>query len=179
MTIIIPDELVPLLRDGLYFDLHGQLEEAVALIEPRGRADIRAAVAGCLGRAKGTRALLDVLGWIEPVDRPSVVEVDVRRLYLLAHLLVKRRYHEHLTLSSPRLSQAPPASYSAPTSSSVAVLSARTFSPGGCSPPLSCCPSRRSRCATWPTWSATVSRPTSRGRSAGTTASRHLSFGPR
>jgi len=56
MTIIIPDELVPLLRDGLYFDLHGQLEEAGALIEPRGRADIRVAVDGCLTTAKGTRA---------------------------------------------------------------------------------------------------------------------------
>jgi len=33
MTIIIPDELVPLLRDGLYLDLHGQLGEAGALIE--------------------------------------------------------------------------------------------------------------------------------------------------
>jgi hypothetical protein len=39
MTIIIPDELVPLLRDGLYFDLRGQIEEAGALIEPRDRAD--------------------------------------------------------------------------------------------------------------------------------------------
>jgi hypothetical protein len=29
MTIVIPEELVPLLRDGL--DLHGQLEEAGAL----------------------------------------------------------------------------------------------------------------------------------------------------
>lgn len=30
MTIVIPEELVPLLRDELYFDLHGQLEEANA-----------------------------------------------------------------------------------------------------------------------------------------------------
>jgi hypothetical protein len=47
MTIVIPEELVPLLRDGLYFDLHGQLEEAGALVEPRGRADISDGVAGC------------------------------------------------------------------------------------------------------------------------------------
>jgi hypothetical protein len=103
--IIIPEELVPLLRDGLYFDLHGQLEEAGALIEPRGRADIRAAVAGCLGRAKGTRALLDVLGWIEPLDPPSIVEVDVRkhRLALLRTLLT-RIESEHGVEEDPEVS---------------------------------------------------------------------------
>lgn len=62
MTIAIPEELVPLLRDGLYFDLHGQLEEAGGLIEPRNRADISAGVAGCLARAEDARALLDVVG---------------------------------------------------------------------------------------------------------------------
>lgn len=37
MTIAIPEELVPLLRDGLHFDLHGQLEEAGGLIkQPHG-----------------------------------------------------------------------------------------------------------------------------------------------
>jgi len=40
MTIVIPEELVPLRRDGCYFD--GQLEEADSLIEPRNRADIGA-----------------------------------------------------------------------------------------------------------------------------------------
>ncbi len=51
MTIVIPEELVPLLRDGLYFDLHGQLEEAGSLVEPRGRANISDGVAGCLVRS--------------------------------------------------------------------------------------------------------------------------------
>jgi hypothetical protein len=70
MTIVIPEELVPLLRDGLYFDLHGQLEEANGLIEPRNRADISVGVVGCLARAEGARALLDVVGWIDPT-KPS------------------------------------------------------------------------------------------------------------
>ncbi len=70
MTIVIPEELVPLLRDGLYFDLHGQLEEAGALVEPRGRADISDGVAGCLARAERARALLDVVGWIHRSRRP-------------------------------------------------------------------------------------------------------------
>ena len=105
MHIVIPDELVPLLRDGLYFDLHGQLEEAGALIEPRGRADIRAAVDGCLSRAQGTRALLDVVGWIEPVDPPSVVEVDVRRhKTALLRMLLTRIESEHGVEEDPEVS---------------------------------------------------------------------------
>ncbi len=56
MIIVIPEELVPLLRDGLYFGLHGQLDEAGGLIEPRNRADISAGVAGCLARAEGASA---------------------------------------------------------------------------------------------------------------------------
>jgi hypothetical protein len=105
LHIVIPDELVPLLRDGLYFDLHGQLEEAGALIEPRGRADIRAAVNGCLARAKGTRALLDVLGWIEPVESPSVVEVDARKhRTALLRTLVTRIESEHGIEEDPEVS---------------------------------------------------------------------------
>jgi hypothetical protein len=76
MTIVIPEELVPLLRDGLYFDLHGQLDEASGLIEPRNRADDQRWVAGCLARAEGARALLDVVGWIDPIEAPTAVEVD-------------------------------------------------------------------------------------------------------
>jgi hypothetical protein len=104
MTIIIPDELVPLLRDGLYFDLHGQLEEAGALIEPRGRADIRVAVGGCLATANGTRALLDVVGWIEPID-VSVVEVDVRQhREALLRTLLTRIESEHGVEEDPEVS---------------------------------------------------------------------------
>ncbi len=76
MHIVIPDELVPLLRHELFNDLHSQLEEAGVLVVSRGQADIRAAVDGCLGRADGTRALLDAVGWIEPVDPPVVVEIS-------------------------------------------------------------------------------------------------------
>jgi hypothetical protein len=105
MHIVIPDELVPLLRDGLYFDLHGQLEEAGTLIEPRGRADIRAAVDGCLSRANGTRALLDVLGWIEPVDPPSIVEVDARKhKTALLRTLLTRIESEHGVEEDPETS---------------------------------------------------------------------------
>jgi len=104
MTITIPDELVPLLRDGLYFDLHGQLEEASGLIEPRGREDIRAPVDGCLARANGTRALLDVVGWIEPVE-PSVVEVDVRQHQeALVRTLLTRIESEHGIEEDPEVS---------------------------------------------------------------------------
>ena len=76
MTITIPAELVPLLRDGSYFDLHGQADEIGALVEPRERGgDIRAEVDERFVRANATRALLDVVGWLEPVEA-SRVEVN-------------------------------------------------------------------------------------------------------
>jgi hypothetical protein len=78
MTITIPPELVPLLRDGLYFDLHGCLDETSALVEPRDRGNIRAEVEERLARAEATRRLLDVVGWYEPEEGPPPVEVDVR-----------------------------------------------------------------------------------------------------
>jgi hypothetical protein len=77
MTVTIPIELVSLVRDGLYFDLDGQLQEASALVEPRDRGDIHEAVDACLARAIQTRAPLDAVGWIEPVEL-SAVEVDAR-----------------------------------------------------------------------------------------------------
>ncbi|MFI5003446.1 MAG: hypothetical protein ACHQE6_00385 [Solirubrobacterales bacterium] len=91
MTITIPAELVSLLRDGLRFDLHGQLDSTAALLEPRDRKDIRAEVDGGLARANGARALLNVVGWIEPVDEAFPVEVDVRehRDTLLRALLTR------------------------------------------------------------------------------------------
>ena len=105
MTIVIPEELVPLLRDGLYFDLHGQLEEANGLIEPRNRADISAGVARCLARAEGARALLDVLGWIDPIETPTAVEVDVRRHRdALLRALLTRIASEHSVEEDPEVS---------------------------------------------------------------------------
>ena len=106
MTIVIPEELVPLLRDGLYFDLHGQLEEAGGLIEPRNRADdISAGVADCLARAEGARALLDVVGWIDPIEAPMDVEVDVRRHHdALLRALLARIASEHGVEEDPEVS---------------------------------------------------------------------------
>ena len=49
-------------------------------------------------------------------------------------------------------------------------------SPDGWSPPPSCYPSPRSRCAMWRGWSAIVSRPTLHGRSGATTGFRRRSF---
>jgi hypothetical protein len=92
MTITIPPELVSLLRDGLRFDLHGQLDSIAALIEPRDRKDIRTEVDGGFARANGARALLDVVGWIEPVEGgPDAIDVDVRehRDALLRALLTR------------------------------------------------------------------------------------------
>ena len=104
MTIIIPDELVPMLRDGLYFDLHGQLEEAGSLIEPRGRADIRCPVDGCLARANSTRALLDVVGWIEPLE-VWTVEVDPQEhREALVRTLLTRIESEHSVEEDPEVS---------------------------------------------------------------------------
>ncbi len=77
MTITIPPELVPLLRDGAYFDLHGQSDEIGALVQPRDRGDIRAEVDERFVRGNAARALLDVVGWLEPVEA-SPVEVDAR-----------------------------------------------------------------------------------------------------
>ena len=104
MTIVIPEELVPLLRDGLYFDLHGQLEEAGALVEPRGRADISDGVAGCLARAERARALLDVVGWIDPIETPTEVEVDVREHHdALLRGLLTRISSEHSVEEDPEV----------------------------------------------------------------------------
>jgi hypothetical protein len=95
MTITIPSELVPLLRDGLYFDLHGQLEEAGALVEPRDRGDIREAVDERFARAEGTRRALDAVGWVEPVEA-SAVEVDAREHHdALLRALLTRVEVEH------------------------------------------------------------------------------------
>jgi hypothetical protein len=67
------------LRDGFFFDLYVQVEEASALIDPRKRGNIGNEVRACLARAKRTRALLDVVGWIEPVEAPTAVGVDARK----------------------------------------------------------------------------------------------------
>jgi hypothetical protein len=105
MVIVIPPELVSLVRDGLFFDLHGQVEDAGALIEPRGREDIRAAVDGCFARANGARALLDVVGWFEPVESPSALEVDAHRhREALMRALGTRVEVEHDTQKDPEAS---------------------------------------------------------------------------
>ena len=106
MTIVIPEELVPLLRDGLYFDLHGQLDDAGGLVEPRSRADISAGVAGCLARAECARALLDVVGWIDPIETPTDVEVDVRQHHdALLRALLTRITSEHSVEEDPEVSE--------------------------------------------------------------------------
>jgi hypothetical protein len=104
MSIVIPVELLPLLRDGLYFDLHGQLDGACSLIEPRNRADISDGVAGCLARAEGARALLDVLGWIDPIEAPTDVEVDVgQHRDALLRALLTRIASEHSVEEDPEV----------------------------------------------------------------------------
>jgi hypothetical protein len=105
MTIAISVELLPLLRDGLYIDLHGQLEAAGDLAELRNHADINAGVAGCLARAEGTRALLDVVGWIDPIEAPAAVEVDVRQHGdALLRALLTRIASEHSAEEDPEVS---------------------------------------------------------------------------
>lgn len=106
MHIVIPDALVPLLRNELFNDLHSQLEEAGVLVASRGQADMRAAVDGCLGRADGTRALLDAVGWIEPIDPPAIVEINVRRhRTTLLRALLTRIESEHSVEEDPEASE--------------------------------------------------------------------------
>ncbi|HSZ70593.1 MAG TPA: hypothetical protein VK756_09540 [Solirubrobacteraceae bacterium] len=76
MTIF--PELVPLVRDGLYFDLQGRLEEIDGAIRSRGRQDIRAVVEAGLDHVGEARALLDALGWLDMAGEQAV-EVDVSR----------------------------------------------------------------------------------------------------
>lgn len=78
MTLTIFPELVPLVRDGLYFDLHGCLEELDGAIRSRSRQDIRDVIGAGLAHAEGARALLDALGWRD-VAEERAVEVDVYR----------------------------------------------------------------------------------------------------
>ena len=78
MTITISPELVPLLRDGLYFDLQGHLEEMASAIEPRSHEDICEVVSRSVERANGAFALFDVVGWVAPAPERAV-EVDVLR----------------------------------------------------------------------------------------------------
>jgi hypothetical protein len=106
MHIVIPDELVPLLRRELFNDLHGQLEEAGVLVVSRGQADIRVAADGDSGRADGTRALLDAVGWIEPVDPPAIVEIDVRKhRTTLLRTLLTRIESEHSIEEDPEANE--------------------------------------------------------------------------
>ena len=72
MTITISAELIPLLRDGLYFDLHGHLDEMASAIEPRGREDICEVVSRSVERANGAFALFDVVGWVAPAQERAV-----------------------------------------------------------------------------------------------------------
>jgi hypothetical protein len=96
MTVVIPEELLPPLRDGLFFDLHIQVEEASALTDPRKRRNIGGEVRACLARANRTRALLDVVGWIEPIEAPTAVEVDARKhREALLRTLLARIESEH------------------------------------------------------------------------------------
>jgi hypothetical protein len=108
MTITIPSELVPLLRDGLYFDLQGQVDETSALVEPRDRGDIRAEVEERFARAEATRRLLDVVGWYEPEEGPPPVEVDVRehRGALLRALLTRVESEGDLAAADTMASEA-------------------------------------------------------------------------
>ncbi len=77
-TMTIFPELVPLVRDGLYFDLQGRLEEIDGAIRSRGRQDIRAVVEAGLDYAGEARALLDAMGWLDMAGEQAV-EVDVSR----------------------------------------------------------------------------------------------------
>ncbi len=78
-VITIPTEMVPLVRDGAYFDLSTQINEVDEEIESRVRRNISAGVDGGLARASGARALLDIVGWTDPVDgEPEVIDVDAR-----------------------------------------------------------------------------------------------------
>lgn len=108
MTITIPPELVPLLRDGLYFDLQGQVDETSALVEPRDRGDIRTEVEERFARAEATRRLLDVVGWYEPEEGPPPVEVDMRehRDALLRALLTRVESEGDLAAADKMASEA-------------------------------------------------------------------------
>jgi hypothetical protein len=77
-TMTIFPELVPLVRDGLYFDLQGRLEAIDGAIRSRHRQDIRAVIEAGFAYAEGARALLDVLGWLDMAGEQAV-EVDVCR----------------------------------------------------------------------------------------------------
>jgi hypothetical protein len=95
-TIVIPEELLPPLRDGLLFDLYVQVEEVSTLTDPHKRGNIAGEVRTCLARANRTRALLDVVGWIESVEAPTAVEVDVRKhREALLRTLLARIESEH------------------------------------------------------------------------------------
>ncbi len=90
IIITIPAELVSLLRDGCYFDLHGQLEEISTVLEHRDFGDIRTRVDAGLERANGARALLNYVGWVEPVKPFSVgVDLHEHREALLRALLIR------------------------------------------------------------------------------------------
>ncbi|HEV3321482.1 MAG TPA: hypothetical protein VG147_04745 [Solirubrobacteraceae bacterium] len=105
MTVVIPEELLAPLRDGLFFDLYVQVEEASALIDPRKRGNIGGEVRACLARANRTRALLDVVGWVEPVEVPTAVEVDARKhREALLRTLLARIESEHGIEEDPEAS---------------------------------------------------------------------------
>ncbi|HSZ69158.1 MAG TPA: hypothetical protein VK756_02235 [Solirubrobacteraceae bacterium] len=88
MTIF--PELVPLVRDGLYFDLQGRLEEIDGAIRSRGRQDIRGVVEAGLARAEEARALLDAVGWLDVAgEQAAVVDVCRHRELLLGAIATR------------------------------------------------------------------------------------------
>jgi hypothetical protein len=104
----IPPELVPLLRDGLYFDLTMQVTEIDALIEPLDRGDIGVEVGCCLARAESTRALLDVTGWAEPEDGFRAVDVNMREHHEAPTARASHQARWRLSSWSAQIRRGPP-----------------------------------------------------------------------
>lgn len=102
-TIVIPEELLPSLRDGLLFDLYVQVEEVSTLTDPTngGTSPARSERV-----SRGTRALLDAVGWIEPVEAPTAVELDARKhREALLRTLLARIESEHGIEEDPEASE--------------------------------------------------------------------------
>lgn len=77
MNLTIPPTVVPALRDGLVFDIHGQTDQANSAIKRVAPDYGHAEIVAALERAGGTVALLDTLGWDRGSKPPSGVSIDV------------------------------------------------------------------------------------------------------
>jgi len=75
-TVTLPVELVPVVRNNLYYELGEALDDACRVYTSRDPESVRTSLPEPLDRADAIRAVLDVVGWTAPAE-PAPVTVEM------------------------------------------------------------------------------------------------------